>query len=506
MNSPNILLVLTDQMRHDAIEALGNPIIRTPVLNGLVESGVTFERAYTACPVCVPARYALHVGQLPHRTGVVENTVMPEGRTSFMEVLRDQGYQTFGAGKMHFTFPGTGRASMWGFEERAICDSPVHAQNDFYKNTRAHGYTHVHDLKGVRGEMYYIPQVSQLPAHLHHSAWTADSSIDFLRRRDSNRPFFMMTSFEKPHPPFEPPVPWNKLYRGPDMPHAHVPADSDALLTLWNRFQNRYKYRDRGQDANLIRQLKAYYYAEVSFVDYSLGRVFAEMQRLGLYDDTLVIFTSDHGELLGDYGSFGKRCFLDAAARVPLLMKYPGCTRGQRCAQPASLVDVFPTVLEYAGASCSQECDGTSLIQLAEGASDRTVIRGQYEAGEYANYMRLDGQFKYVYSVPDEREFLFDLAKDPGETANRAENPLYTRKTSEMRTAEIEYYRNEGYMDAIEGDAWKRYGVKTMPRDPDAYLLFQDPPDSIPQIDGYSTSTSSKEFASFRWYGDRDLV
>lgn len=503
MKRPNILLVFNDQLRHDVIQALGNPIIRTPVLDQLVDTGVTFDRAYTPCPVCVPARYAMHVGKLPHRTGVVENTAMPEGRTSFMEILRDQGYQTFGVGKMHFTFPGTDLASLWGFEKRANCESAVHSKNDFYQNTRRHGYNHVHEVKGVKSEMYYIPQVSQLPAELHETAWTADASIDFLRNRDTDRPFFMMTSFDKPHPPFEPPTPWNKLYRGPEMPLPHVPADTDSLLTLWNRFQNRYKYRDRGTDLNLIRQIKAHYYAEISFIDYSLGRLFEEMKRLNVYDDTVIIFTADHGELLGDYGSFGKRCFLDPAARIPLLMKWPGCAAGSVCTTPASLVDVFPTLLEFAGAHPEEPCDGENLVTLAEGTSDRTVVRGQYEEGEYACYMRLEGSFKYVYSAPDQREFLFDLANDPHETVNKAENPLYIGKTREMRDAETAYYRSEGYSQAVDADSWRRYEVKTMPRDPDAYLLFQDVPESLPQLEGYSRPISSKEYARFHWYEDR---
>jgi len=503
MKNHNILLVFNDQLRFDAIGAFGNPVVKTPVINKLVNEGISFNCAYTPSPVCVPARFSMHTGLLPHRTGVVENTEMPKGKTSFMEILRDNGYQTFGSGKMHFTFPGTDEAALWGFEERAICDSPNHSKNHFYQNVVKHGYTHVYDLKGVKSEMYYIPQVSQLPAKLHDTSWTADRSIDFLKTRDKRRPFFMMTSFEKPHPPFEPPTPWNKLYRGANMPLPHIPAHSDSLLTLWNKFQNRYKYRDRGHDLNLMRQLKAHYYAEVSFIDYNLGRIINELKHQGIYDDTVIIFTADHGELLGDYGSFGKRCFLDAAAKIPLIVKYPGCSAGTTCMQPSSLVDILPTILECSGIGSNEVSDGESLIKIAEGTTQRKEIHGQYEEEAYGCYMRIEDGFKYIYSAPDEREFLFDMKQDPLETLNKAENPLYLKKVKEMREAEIAYYLDAGYTKAVKGNAWKKYEKKEMPYDPDAYLLFQDPQDSIPHIEGYSNPIDSKKYFKFNWYEER---
>ena len=502
MSRTNIMLVFCDQLRYDAIAALGNPVVKTPVLDRLAAEGVSFDAAYTPCPVCVPARFSMHTGQMPHRTGVVENTQMPDGRRSFMEILRDAGYQTYGAGKMHFTF-ATGLTTKWGFDERAVCDSRERAENDFHKSLEANGFGHVEDAKGVRSEMYYVPQVSQLPAGLHHTAWTVDSSIGFLERRDTDRPFFLMTSFEKPHPPFEPPVPWNKLYRGPDMPLPKIPPDSESLMTLWNRFQNRYKYRDQGSDLNLIRQMKAHYYAEVSFIDYSLGRLFEKMRELGVYDETLIVFTADHGEMLGDYGCYGKRCFLDAAAKVPLIVRYPRIEPGSRCTEPVSLVDLMPTLLDAAGIRTEDDYSGESLFAILDGSSTRDATFGQYEKNEFASYMIRTREYKYVYSAPDETEYLFDLVHDPQETRNRASNPLFTEKTRELRSRLIDYFTDDGYTEPIENGRWKRYGKKSMPADPDAYLLFQDPPGSIPSIPGYETDANTKRYFEFHWYDDR---
>lgn len=500
MKKSNILLVFTDQQRFDTIEALGNSAIKTPVLNKLVQEGTAFTRAYTPCPVCIPARYSMHTGQMPHRTGVTENHHMPSGRKSFMQLLSKNGYQTFGAGKMHFSFD-TGLNTLWGFDERKVCELDDDLdKNDFYQNAKAHGFGHVYDYKGVRSEMYYIPQVSQLPEKLHHSAWTADSCLDYLKRRDKDKPFFVMASFEKPHPPFEPPAPWNKLYRGPDMPLPKRPENYKNLYTLWNKFQNRYKYRDQGIDNNLIRQMKAHYYAEISFIDYNLGRLLEYLEGEGIEDDTLIIYTSDHGEMLGDYNCFGKRCFLDSAARIPMIIKYPGCQKGEICETPVSLVDIMPTILEFSEIPSGEDYSGESLFEILSDESGRETIYGQYEKEGYASYMALCKDFKYIYSVPDDKEFLFDLKNDSDETRNKAYNPLYLKKTSELRKKLISYFKSEGYMTPLDRDVWRKYPKKEMPEDSDAYLLFQDPKKTLPHIPGYTTASNQHEHFEFSWY------
>ncbi|HEX2999642.1 MAG TPA: sulfatase-like hydrolase/transferase, partial [Armatimonadota bacterium] len=316
---PNILLLMTDQQRYDTIAALGNPITRTPVLDRLAEEGTAFLRAYTPSPVCVSARCSLLTGLPPHRTGCTDNTPMPQSMPSLMERLATAGYQTHGVGKMHFV-PDS--RALWGFEGRDYSEE-CGVADDYRAFLDAAGYEHVRDPQGVRSEMYYIPQPSQLPARLHNTTWVADRSIDFLERRDRSRPFFLWTSFIKPHPPFENPTPWNKLYRCAEMPLPKRPEDSENLLTYWNRFQNRYKYRDQGLDNNLIRSLRAAYYGCISFVDYQVGRILAALEARGEMENTLILFVSDHGELLGDYNCFGKRCMLDSAARVPMLAYWP---------------------------------------------------------------------------------------------------------------------------------------------------------------------------------------
>ena len=218
-----------------------------------------------------------------------------------MELLQGEGYQTHGVGKMHFV---PDARKLWGFDSRVFSEEGGMRENDDFCDTlRSNGYDHVLDPNGVRSEWYYVPQPSQLPARLHHSTFIADRSIQFLQSRDRSRPFLLWSSFVKPHPPFESPVPWNRLYKPVEMPFPYMPRGYEDLQTYWNRVQNRYKYRDQGFDGNLVRLTKCAYYAAISFVDYNAGRILQALEDQGELDNTLVLFTSDHGELLGDYGS-----------------------------------------------------------------------------------------------------------------------------------------------------------------------------------------------------------
>jgi arylsulfatase len=385
MKQKNILLIMTDQQRYDTIEALGNPLIKTPALNSLVRHGVTFTKAYTPCPVCIPARYSMHTGLMPHHTNCVVNEVSPNNHRSFMEILRDNGYQTHGVGKMHFMMKDTPSTTMWGYESRDYCEGIEH--DDYTDYLAANGYGHVQEHHGLRGDMYYIPQPSQVPEKHHNNTWVVDRSIDFLNRRDTQRPFMLMTSFIKPHPPFESPVPWNKLYRGPEMPLPKKPEGSEHLISYWNRFQNRYKYMDKGIDDNLIRVMKAAYYCSISFIDYNLGRLFDYMKENNIFDDTLIVFTADHGEMLGDYNCVGKRNFLDASARIPMIVVHPDLPKGSLCHKPVNLTDMLPTFLDAAGIRPEERYDGESMIGIANGTIDRTITYGQYQRDEYAMYM-----------------------------------------------------------------------------------------------------------------------
>jgi arylsulfatase A-like enzyme len=226
-----------------------------------------------------------------------------------------------------------------------------------------------------------------------------------------------------------------------------------------------------------------------------VGRILAELEAQGELDNTLVLWTSDHGEFLGDYDCFGKRSFLKSAANVPLVVRYPErFAAGRRVDAPASLVDVLSTFLAAAGIQqTGASLDGTDLAALAEQPNPRSVVFGHYQsrpatAYERACYMALTQRWKYIYSAAENREFLFDLAVDPDETRNRAETVGYLEKTRAMRAIMIEQLRAEGRAEVLDGNGWRVFPPPVFYSDLDAGLLFQDPAWAAEQmrIPGYT--------------------
>jgi choline-sulfatase len=487
---PNILLLFTDQQRFDTIAALGNPVIRTPALDRICREGAAFTSAYTPSPVCVPARCSLHYGQYPMRTGCYDNAwKMPDDRPSFMQLLTEAGYRTHGIGKCHFT---PDPKALRGFETREIQEEvPARAGDDYTRLLAAEGWGDLPEPHGVRGEMYYVPQVSQLPRSLHPTQWVGDRSVAFIsRQKGRSRPWFLFSSYIHPHPPFAPPAPWHKLYRAFDMPLPNVPQDVESLRTYVNRHQTRYKYRDQGIDNHLLRCMKAHYYACISFIDYQVGRILEALERSGQLDNTLILFASDHGEHLGDYHCFGKRSMHDSCARIPLLARMPKrFAGGVRCDRPASLVDVMPTILAVAGCkTAGLGLDGVALHDLLDGSSGREAVHFQYRTAGTAIYSTVTSRWKYSYSAPDHREYLFDRRVDPLETRNRAGIPSSVDVLRALRKQTLDWLAQGGEAAAREGDQWKEYPRLDVPADPDSGLIVQDCPGFVLDLPGYTAS------------------
>lgn len=474
---PNILFIMTDQQRSDTIHALGNPIIRTPTLDSLAQNGAAFTNAYTPAPVCVAARSAAITGLPPHLNGCTLNNESPLHLPSIMQVLQARGYQTHGIAKMHFN-PTID--AMWGFDSRDISEEGARQpgfRNDFHQYLDENGFGHVLEPQGIRSEMYYIPQPSQLPAAHHHTTWVADRAIDFLEKRARQQPFFLWASFIKPHPPFESPVPWNKLYRAADMLPPHRPEQFEQLLTYWNYFQNRYKYRDKGYDEMLFRTMKAMYYACISFIDFNVGRI---LDALGTgIDNTLLVYTADHGEMLGDYGSVGKRTMLNPAVKIPMILHWPGrIAPEQQIDAPVSLLDLFPTFAAAAAADVPPPSpEGMDLLAIAAGDAEREYVYSQFSEGPTGLYMIASRDMKYIYSAADRREWLFDLKIDPQETKSWATNPRYAGRLQDLRHKLVAQYEDDGYDLAVRDGQWRDYAQPPRP-DPagDDGLLFQDTP------------------------------
>ncbi len=422
---PNILFVFTDQQRADTIAAIGEGSYRTPALDRLCREGTAFLNAFTPSPVCVPARCSMMYGQYPHRTGCYENRFpMPEDdHPSFVASLSASGYRTHGVGKCHFT-PDLN--ALRGFQTRDIQEHPPRfygggatSPDDYVLDLIRHG--HGQDAAGAYGDIhdnkYVVPAPSTVPDEWHPARWVTNHSLEFLDTAEAQRePWFLFASYFSPHPPFCVP---DGFWRPDAVAPPRTPPGCEALQTAWNRRQNGEWALD---SADAVQRLRIEHGAMIAYLDAEIGRLLDAIEACRMTERTVVVFASDHGEYLGDYHCYGKRSMHDAAVRVPLIVRWPDrFSPGRRCPRPASLVDLAPTLLGLAGLACSSDdFDGVNLSELAAGRKDRAFVFSQHETGDQATFMAADERWKYFWSVPDAREFLFDRRQDPFETCNVA--------------------------------------------------------------------------------------
>lgn len=223
---------MTDQLRPDALGAYGNPYVQTPALDALAAESVIFDRAVTPSPVCVPARLSLLSGQYANRHGNSNNNpgLSYRGR-GFYAMLSEAGFNSCCVGKMHHVWD---RYGSLGFMRRDTQEELSHPKDDYTKYIEEN-YPYVFDYNGQRSEMYYVPQVSQLPAEAHPTQWIGDRSVEFIESCDPEKPVFLMSSFIHPHPPFCPPAPWNKLYRSDELPAPFIPDDTAERNRFFTR-------------------------------------------------------------------------------------------------------------------------------------------------------------------------------------------------------------------------------------------------------------------------------
>ncbi len=487
-DSPNVLLIITDSQRFDTIAALNNPIIRTPSLDRLVREGTAFTSAFSPSPMCVPARCALWYGQNPSRTGCYDNaTGMPmDGRASFVDALAAAGYRTHCVGKTHFT---PNPDALRGFQSRVsqaeVATSPDH--DDYLRLLHDEGFAYVCDPHGPRGETMTLPHPSPLPARLHPSNFIGDRTVAFINEQDQDRPWFACASFIHPHPPWTPPNPWHKLYRPMNMPLPRVAPNLEEVWTWVNRDERRAVFRDQGVDWHLMRAIRAYYYACISFIDFQVGKMLDALSQRGQLAKTLVLFMSDHGDMLGDHLTFHLGSMHDGAARVPLLARLPGVFEsGSRCHRPVTLIDVAPTVLNVARADAPPDLDGQDLAAVAAGRVQRRHAFIQFQRAQQGIYAVACDRWKYAYSAGDDKEYLFDRRSDPHETQNIADMPLTDPIVAQLKPVLIEHLRTAGESTAVDGDDWRRYPGWKPPRSPIVGQRVYDHPWADLHIPGYS--------------------
>jgi choline-sulfatase len=420
---PNVLLVMADQLAAAHLPAYGNAVAQAPRLTAFAREGVVFESAYCASPLCAPSRFALLTGRRPSAIAAYDNAAeLPAGMPTIAHVLRAAGYETTLAGKMHFVGPD----QLHGFEERLT--------TDVYPS----GFDWTPDWTLPEGERleWYHNTTSLLTATVAEAALQTDyddevcfravQKIRDLSLRTDDRPFFLTVSFTNPHDPWEMRRRYWELYdeRAIDLPAVGVlpRAEVDAHSL---RLRDMIGLDRRPLSEDEVRRARHGYYASLSYLDERVGEVLDALSATGLDRETVVVFTADHGELLGERGLWYKMSFLEGSARVPLVVRGPGLAP-RRVAGPVSQLDLAPTLAELGGAPAGGAgFEGASLAEALIGAAP-----GPAEA--FAEYlaegvrapavMIRRGAYKYV-RCPGDPDLLYDLAADPRELRDLASDP-----------------------------------------------------------------------------------
>ena len=418
---PNILLVMFDQMSAQSLPCYGHAVVKAPHLQGLAERGVLFENAYCNSPLCSPSRFAMMTGQLASRIGAYDNAAeLNASVPTFAHYLRDLGYRTCLSGKMDFT----GADQLHGYEERLTTDlSP----SDF-------GWTPswdepdklqpwFHDLASVVDAGPYDHSLAM--AYDEEAAAQAVRWLYEAGDASDDRPWLLTVSFMHPHDPYLARRAFWDLYsdHAIDLPQVRyiAPAVRDPhSRRLWAMYdRDEYAISDER-----IRQARRGYYGMISYIDAQLGRILAALEATGRRDDTVIVATADHGDMLGERGLWYKMTFFERAVRVPLILCAPALLQPRRVAPAVSLVDLLPTLIEVAGGDgdrLAAPIDGTSLLPLAAGGSGPDTVYGEYmaEGTSQPIFMIRRGRYKYIACAGDPPQ-LFDLASDPLELSNLA--------------------------------------------------------------------------------------
>ncbi len=460
---PNVVLLMSDQHRRDALGAAGNRVARTPHLDVLAATGVRFNAAYCSNPVCTPSRASLLTGLYTHHHGAWSNTTpWPREHRTLAHYFGGAGYQTALIGKMHFVDSQThGFDYHLDFNDWYQFLGPktrLYAEELQYANSGS-GLPQIDDLWRDEGDPWTseivkdgregsvaVGRVSKIPEFDHFESFVSRESVRFLRQHGREAPFFLISSFLKPHDPFMPAQRFADMF-SPDkmkLPETWGKVDlKSAPKEVASAIENNRPTPEVKDTVEALRRI-AYYYASLAQMDDALGRVMDALDELGLSENTIVIYTSDHGELLGDHGLWQKFQFYEGSCGVPLLVRVPGVTPANSvCDMPVSHVQIAATLAELCGFKTPPGLDGSSFARQLRRPSDvqpNTVYAEYASRTPGAKYMIREGDLKYTFRTHDAEE-LFDLRADPAEMRNLALEPAGREQSARLKERLFAWYR-----------------------------------------------------------------
>lgn len=430
---PNVLFIVADQWRGDCLGIAGHPDVKTPYFDTLADSGMCFRHAYTATPTCIPARAALYTGmaQEHHRRVGYLDGVRWDYPNTLAGSFANAGYQCHCAGKLH-VHP---LRNSVGYHSVDLHDGYLHYYRRAactYEEDQRNADDYYHWLKNELG-VEADPTATGIECNswvgrpwiydekYHPTRWTTDRAIDFLRKRDRDKPFFLTVSYVRPHAPFDAPEPFWALYRGKKL---SPPRHGDWEDPTRYKYGGRIAYSETGPvDTELQQLAQMGYYASITQIDYELRRLQDALYSHGLLDNTVIFFTSDHGEMLCDHGYYRKSLPFEGSARVPMILYAPSAVRAQSgvvrscdvTGRLAELRDVMPTLLSLCGLPVPETVDGLDLLGET---FERDYIHGEhlYDGGS-CQWIVTDHD-KFVWFSNNDRKLYFDLRADPDENHN----------------------------------------------------------------------------------------
>ena len=445
---PNILLFTTDQQRGDHVSISGHPVVETPNVDAFVEQGAYFPNAYTEIPSTTGARRCLLAGQGSYVCGLVGySTVEWHERTTLPQVLGDHGYHCLSVGwrNLHPT------RKLYGFHH-VIPHDLREGADDYWDWLReqlgpdAHERGHGCDANGWLARPWHLPE------RYHATNWTTDVALDQIRKRDTTRPFFLWVSHLRPHSPYDPPQFFYDMYIDRELPEIPV-GDWAKKHDVPNRGLPRTAWRGR-LTGTQSRRARAAYMGLCTHIDYELGRMMETMAKTGILDDTLILFTSDHGDMMGDHHLHRKTYAYEGSARIPFLIRYPagfGAPRGV-FDSVVGLQDVMPTLLDAVGVPIPDSVTGASVFGAMCSKPWRAFLHGEhspcYSLEEAMQYLT-DGREKYIYFPATGEEQLFDLAVDRSELTDLARVSTHRARVAlwRQRLTELLAERGDGFSD-----------------------------------------------------------
>lgn len=449
----NVLMICTDHWSGSLLGCEGRKDIMTPTLDYLADHGVRFQNFYSECPVCIPARRTMMTGLLPKTHGdriYSDRMTMPNVQT-LAGAFREAGYQTYAVGKLH-VYPQRNRI---GFDDVTLAEEGRYefgVVDDYQTWLGEQGYVGKEFLHGM-GNNNYLTRPWHLPEEAHPTSWVTTQMMKQIKRKDPTRAAFYYCSYQFPHPPLVPLQCFLDMYR-----------EDEIMLPVSDRWdRDHYIYKAMGEqeqiysEKEMIRARRAFY-AQCTHVDYSIRMLIGTLRECNLLDQTLIVFLSDHGDMLFDHGMVAKRCFYEEATRVPFILsgkpiqKYSGTVRMDL----AEMVDVMPTILDLCEVAIPETVEGQALMN--EKHEEREYVYGEVGEGNKATRMIRRDRYKLIYYPCGNISQLFDLESDPEEKQDLSGLPESSRILAELQNIlmkemygkDLEWIRDGKLMGFVE--------------------------------------------------------